>query len=86
MALQLWIGNGGHWFFDTSLGVQVGQADQRPDGSWDVEVSDEVFRARDLEAAKRIFLENYDPKKVALSPLSDDGEIEEDEFEIITLA
>jgi hypothetical protein len=85
MALELWIGNGGHWFVDTDLGVQVGQAYEQADGSWCVEVNDRSLPVRDLETAKRTFAEQYDPKKVATSPLSADDEIDSDEFEVITL-
>lgn len=85
MALELWIGNGGHWFFDADFGVQVGQAYERPDGSWGVEIGDEVFAAPDLETAKRVFVERYDPKYVQPGPLSSDGELDEDGFEVIRL-
>jgi hypothetical protein len=38
MPLQLWIGQGGHFFVDTFLDctIQVGQASKEPDGSWTV--------------------------------------------------
>jgi hypothetical protein len=43
MPLTLWIGDGGHFFVDTFLGldVQVGQAYQEFDGSWTVDVNNE---------------------------------------------
>jgi hypothetical protein len=51
---------GGHWFFDTDLGVQVGAAYQQPDGSWDIEVNDDALPAPE---AKRAFEEAYDPSR-----------------------
>jgi hypothetical protein len=59
MPLQLLTGHGGHFFVDTFLGcrVQVGQAYQKSDGSWTVEVNDEYLSATDLETAKRLFVE-----------------------------
>lgn len=86
MALELWIGGGGHWFVDTGLGsIQVGQTYQNSDGTWDVEVNDDMLTAPDLEAAKRIFVENYDRSKVQVSPMSYDGEVDCAEFQIIPL-
>ena len=43
MPLALWIGDGNHFFVDTFLEceVQVGQAYQKSDGSWIIEVNDE---------------------------------------------
>jgi hypothetical protein len=67
MALELWVGGGGHWFVDTGLGrVQVGQTYQNSDGTWDVEVNDVMLAAPDLEATKRIFMENYDRRRSRL--------------------
>ena len=56
MVLQLWKdGSGGNSFFDTDFGVQVGQAYIENDGTWVLEVNDEVIPARDLEGAMRLF-------------------------------
>jgi hypothetical protein len=85
MTLQLLIGDGGHWFFDTDLGVQVGAAYQQLDGSWDIEVNGDALSVPDLETAKRAFVQAYDPRKVQVSPLSDDGELDYAGFEVITL-
>jgi hypothetical protein len=60
MPLQLWIGEGGHFFVDTFVDctVQVGQAFQeRAEGPWTVEVNDDFFSAPDLECAKRLFVQ-----------------------------
>jgi len=71
MPLQLWIGHGGHFFVDTSLDIQVGQAFQeRVDGPWTVEVNDSFLTVADLETAKRLFVEKYDRTQVQLSPAS----------------
>jgi hypothetical protein len=87
MALELWVGGGGHWFVDTGLGrVQVGQTYQNSDGTWDVEVNDVMLAAPDLEATKRIFMENYDQSKVQVSPMSYDGEVDSAEFQIVPLS
>jgi hypothetical protein len=80
MALQLWIGHGGGYFFlDTSLGVKVGQAFQEADSSWRVEVNDEYFTVPDIEQAKRFFVERYDPSLIQTGPASslDPHELEE---------
>jgi hypothetical protein len=78
MPLQLLIGQGGHFFVDTFLDctVQVGQAYQKSDGSWTVEVNDELLSVPDLEAAKRLFVEKYDRSLVQLNPASLGGEDE----------
>jgi hypothetical protein len=79
MPLQLWIGHdGGYFFVDTSLGVQVGQAFQNSDASWSVEVNDKYLSAPDLEGAKRLFVEKYDRAQVQVGPGSsaDEEELE----------
>ncbi|HVY58720.1 MAG TPA: hypothetical protein VHA77_12785 [Xanthobacteraceae bacterium] len=65
MPLKLYVREGGHFFYDSDLGVGVGQAYQREDGTWLVELSDSREQAvADLEEAKRVFVANYDPAKV----------------------
>ena len=65
MPLQLWIGQGRHFFFDPDIGVQVGQAYQREDRTWIVELQDSSERiVADLEEAKRVFVASYDPSRV----------------------
>ena len=87
MAIELWIGGGGHWFVDTDLGgVQVAAIYQNQDGIWDVEVNDDILTASDLEEATRIFVENYDQLKVQLGPMSDQGELVDAEFQIIRVS
>jgi hypothetical protein len=92
MSLELWIGQGEHFFVDTSFGigsqVQVGQAFQKDDGSWIVEVNNKFLTAPDLETAKRLFAEKYDRSKVQLSPGSlDDGQDDlSDGFTIVDLS
>jgi hypothetical protein len=86
MALELWIGGGGRWFVDTDLGsIQVGQTYLNSNGTWDVEVNGDMLTAPDLEAAKRIFVENYDQSKVQVSPVWYDGEVDYVGFQIIPL-
>jgi hypothetical protein len=88
MTIELWIGGGDHWFVDRDLGhVQVGEAHQDADGTWRVVVNEEEFKAPDLEAVKRLFLEHYDRSEVELSPMSavDDSEVNSEGFEVITL-
>ena len=70
MVLQLFINDTGHFFYDTEVGVQVGQAYQEDDGSWSVEINDDMHTAPDLESAKRLFLELYDPSLVVSLELS----------------
>jgi hypothetical protein len=84
MALQLLINDTDHFFVDTDLGVQVGQAHQEGDGSWSVEVNDGMHTAPDLESAKRLFLRLYDPSLV-VSQGAYEGEVDESEFEVIDL-
>jgi hypothetical protein len=92
MSLELWIGQGVHFFVDTFGGigsqVQVGQAFQEDDGSWTVEVNNEFVTAPDLETAKRLFVEKYDRSKVQLSPgsLGDGQDDLSDGFTIIDLS
>lgn len=78
MNLQLWVGEAGHYFMDRfhDRWVQVGETFQRPDGSWSVEVNDNVLTAPDFESAKRLFVEKYDRSLVKLSPVSRDDEFE----------
>lgn len=84
MVVRLYINDTGHFFVDTDVGVQVGQAYQEDDGSWSVEVNDEMLSAPDLEAAKHLFLTLYDPSLV-VSHGAFEGEVDESEFEIIDL-
>jgi len=89
MALQLWSGQGGHFFVETILGcsVQVGQAYQEADGSWTVEVNDESLSVPDLESAKRLFVEKYDRSSLQLSPASlGDEEASPADFSVIDLS
>ena len=90
MPLQLWSGQGGHYFVDTfpDYEVHVGQAFQEQDGTWTVEVNDEFLTAPDLETAKRLFIENYDRAKVQLSPgtFSDESVCAPEEFTIVDLS
>jgi hypothetical protein len=88
MALQLWIGQGGHFFVDTFLDctIQVGQAYQESDGSWTVEVNDEFLSVPDLEAAKRLFVDKYDRSLVGLSPGSLDGKDLSGGFSVVDLS
>ena len=90
MVLQLYINDTGHFFVDTDVGVQVGQAYQEDDGSWSVEINDDMHTVPDLESAKRLFLDLYDPSLVVSLGAFDFGdesedEIDESEFEIIDL-
>jgi hypothetical protein len=88
MALQLWINESGHYFVDTrSGGLQVGQTWQEADGSWTVEVNDEMLSVSGLEAAKRLFVDLYDRSRVVLTPftIADEGDGLEADFEIIDL-
>jgi hypothetical protein len=78
MSLELWSGQGGYFFMDTFNGcpVQVGQAFQeRAGGPWTVGVNNASLTAPDLEAAKRLFVKEYDRSRVTLSPLSLDPEL-----------
>ncbi|TGQ51627.1 hypothetical protein EN836_23010 [Mesorhizobium sp. M1C.F.Ca.ET.193.01.1.1] len=71
MALQLWINDTGHFFVDTRLGgIQVGQAWVADTGKWTVEVNDDFFSARDLDDAKRLFVDLYDPARAVMSPFA----------------
>ena len=71
MALQIWINDCGHYFVDTKLGgIQVGQTWCTPYGDWAVEVNDEELSAPDFEAAKRLFVDLYDPSRVMVSPFA----------------
>jgi hypothetical protein len=83
MVLQLLINDTGHFFWDTEAGVQVGQAHRRKNGTWIVEVNDQWLKAPDLEAAKRLFLDHYDPSRVVTLHAVDLGgdEDEDDESE-----
>lgn len=88
MPLALWIGGGCHFFVDTFLDcdVQVGQAYQKSDGSWTVEINDEyVEGVANLDAAKRLFVEKYDRSLVRLSPMSLSNEELPHDFTIIDL-
>lgn len=86
MALQLWINDSGHYFVDTALGgMQVGQAWPTPAGDWAVEINDRLHSASDLDAAKRLFVKLYNPKRVVASPGSDEWEGSDEEFEVIDL-
>ena len=86
MVLQLFINDTGHFFYDTEVGVQVGQAYQKRDGSWSVEVNDNTLSAPDLESAKRLFVTHYDPSLVislgAFDFVGDESEDDESEDEI----
>ena len=86
MPLQPWINEWGHFFVDSELGgVQVGQAWQDADGLWTVEVNDNCVSAPDLESATHLFIERYDRSLVRLSPLSDCGGANENDFQIVDL-
>ncbi|CAN7468764.1 hypothetical protein [Mesorhizobium sp. LjNodule214] len=88
MALQLWINDCGHFFVDTTLGgIQVGQTWCTPYGDWTVEVNNEELSAPDFEAAKRLFVDLYDPSRVMVSPfaVSAEGDDLEADFKIIDL-
>ncbi|HWK68581.1 MAG TPA: hypothetical protein VNS34_26960 [Rhizobiaceae bacterium] len=81
--LQLWINENGHFFVDVSLDVQVGQTWRKDDGSWTVEVNGQYVSAPDLEAAKRLFVDLYDPSQVG--PILggepyDEAEVDDDEL------
>ena len=84
MVLQLFINDTGHFFYDTEVGVQVGQAYQEDDGSWSVEINDDTHTVPDLESAKRLFLDLYDPSLV-VSHGAFEGEDDGSDFEIIDL-
>jgi hypothetical protein len=85
MTLELWSNKSGHWFVDTDLDVQVGQAGQRPDGTWDLEVNDEFLTAPDLDSVMRVFVEHYDATLVQLSPMSEEGGMSRRRFKIVDL-
>jgi hypothetical protein len=86
MGLQLWSGEGGHFFIDyfQEVPVQVGQA-YESDGSWVVEVNDRPTTVPDLEAAKRMFVEKYDRSLVQVGPISLDQELSTEGFSVIDL-
>jgi hypothetical protein len=85
MVLQLWVGRGGYFFLDTTIGVQVGQAWPGKNG-WKLEVNDDVLDVADLDEAKRTFLLVYDPARVLVSPGSTDGgELDLHGFDILEL-
>ena len=84
MVVQLCINHTGHFFYDSDVGVQVGQAYQEDDGSWSVEINDDMHSVPDLESAKRLFLDLYDPSLV-VSLGAFEGEVDESEFEVIDL-
>src|ERR1044071_5197024 len=66
MALQLWVGGGGHFVVDTDLeAIQVGQMFEHDDGTWTVEVNDWELKAPNFEAAKALVVQNYDRAKSA---------------------
>jgi hypothetical protein len=91
MALELWMHCGGHWFVETDFGdVVVGQAERSSGGTWRLEISDEWFfdDVPDLEAAKRIFIDNYSKAHAAaqLGPgSSSNGPSAREGFTIVTL-
>jgi hypothetical protein len=79
---ELWIGQGGHYFVDA---IQVGQSFEETDGSWTVDFGTGYLSASDLEAAKRLFVENYDRPRVQLSPGNDGEEDLSEGFSVIDL-
>ena|SRR5271165_2223935 len=91
MALELWMQGGGHWFVETDFGdVIVGQAEQSTDGTWSIEVNggDWFHHIPDLEAAKRVFVDNYyRPQATAqLGPgSSSDGPSSREGFTVVKL-
>ena len=90
MALELWMQGGGHWFVETDFGdVVVGLAEKSTDGTWSVEDNDEwFFDVPDLEAAKRVFVDNYYRPQAAaqLGPgSSSDGPSSREGFTIVKL-
>ena len=44
-----------------------------------------LITALNLQAAKRVFVENCNPSRAQLSPMSDDGELDRTNFKIVTL-
>ena len=88
--LELWIGEGGYFFMDTFDGcpLQVGQAfQQHTGGRWTVDVNNAFLTAPDLEAAKRLFVKEYDRSRVQLSPMSLDPEaVDASEFTVVDLS
>jgi hypothetical protein len=63
MGLQIDIDGNGHFFLDTTLGVQVGQAWQSG-GRWQLEVNDQTLECANFKEAVRLFLAQYKPAKV----------------------
>jgi hypothetical protein len=86
MSLEMWSNESGHWFIDTDLEVQIGQAHQLPDGTWELEVNDNSLTAPDLDTVMRLVVENYDPSLVEMGPLSEDGDIDRNAFQIVDLS
>ena len=69
MSVELHITSFGNFFVDGALGgVQVGQAYETDDGSWIVEVNDELLRVTDFKDAIRVFGERYQLTGVAVGP------------------
>ena len=67
MSIQLWSAKGEHWFFDKSLGVNVGMAWQE-NGQWMLEVIDHRVTARDLKDAIQVFFRFYRRRNVIMGP------------------
>jgi len=76
--IDLWQRDGGHWFFDTVLGVVVGQAERSSaTNRWSVEVNDEwVGGFPSLEHAQLDFVARYDQARARAQcgPGSGDGD------------
>ena len=68
MSVQLWSSKGQHYFFDTVVRVQVGQAWEERSGHWKLEVNDDYVPAKDLKDAIQIFMHQYRRRLVRVSP------------------
>jgi len=68
MSIQIWSEGGHHWFFDTMLGVQVGEA-WREGNVWKVQAAgDKSGTAKDFKDVIRVFLDLYRRRNVIMGP------------------